>query len=109
MARTRKKPNQRKLPPRLAALTRGNVSLTHALQRLLANEAEGSLRPLAALRPAEWLELVYAHGTPDGSTPAAYAASLADSVKTRKTRLRPAKAGLPPPLKLRRTSRRGES
>ena len=68
---------------RLGALTHGNRSLTRALQSLLAHEQTGSLAPLAALRPDEWLDLAYAHGTPDGMStpPAAYADALAASVK----------------------------
>lgn len=72
---------------RLGALTQGNLPLTRALQRLLAHEKEGELLPLSALRPDEWLDLAYTHGTPDGTTtPAAYAESLAASVAKLKKR-----------------------
>lgn len=68
---------------RLGALTHGNLSLTRALQGLLVHEQTGTLDPLAALRPEEWLDLAYTHGTPDGMTitPAAYADALAASVE----------------------------
>ncbi len=70
---------------RLASLTGRHLPLIAALQRRLAKmaESEGSLRPLVELRPDEWLDLVYAHGTPDGSTitPAAYADVLAHRVE----------------------------
>jgi len=70
---------------RLGALTGGHVPLAQALQHRpqLAEEPEGTLRPLAALRPDEWLDLAYAHGTPNGSaiTPVAYADALAASVE----------------------------
>src|SRR5262249_13266810 len=44
---------------RLGALTQGNVPLAHALQERLADdgEAEGTLRPLAALRQDQWIDL----------------------------------------------------
>ena len=68
---------------RLGALTQGNISLTRALQSLLAQEKTASLEFLATLRPDEWLDLAYAHGTPDGTstTPAAYADALAAGVE----------------------------
>ena len=68
---------------RLGALTHGNLSLTRALQDLLADEQTGTLAFLTTLRPDEWLDLAYTHGTPDGMTitPAAYADALAASVE----------------------------
>ena len=48
-----------------------------------AGESDGTLRPLAALRPDEWLDLAYTHGVPEGTdiTPVAYADALAASVE----------------------------
>ena len=70
---------------RLGALTGGHVALTKALQVRLqqANETEGALHPLAALRPDEWLDLAYTYGTPDevNITPVAYADFLDASVE----------------------------
>ena len=70
---------------RLGALTAGHLPLTETLQQRLqdAKEDEGTLLPLAALRPDEWLDLAYTHGTPEGIaiTPAAYANALAASVE----------------------------
>ena len=69
---------------RLGELTGYHLPLVRLLQRKLqiAKETEGSLRPLAALRPDEWLDLAYTHGTPDGQaiTPAAYADALAATI-----------------------------
>jgi hypothetical protein len=68
---------------RLETLTQGNVALMGALQRRGAKDSFGSLKFLAAIRPAEWLELVHTHGTPEGSplTPTEYAAALASNVE----------------------------
>ena len=70
---------------RLGALTGGHVPLAHALQRWpqFSDERTGTLLPLAALRPDEWLDLAYTHGTPNGlaMTPAAYAEALSASVE----------------------------
>lgn len=70
---------------RLASLTGRHLPVIAALQRRLVkmDEREGTLRPLAALRPDEWVDLVYTHGAPDGSTitPAAYADALAHRVE----------------------------
>lgn len=73
---------------RLETLTQGNMALTRALQRRLADETQGTLRPLAALRPDEWLELAFEHGTPDGTTPASYADALAAGVTQAKQKRR---------------------
>lgn len=63
---------------RLGVLTAGHLPLAHALQsRLqLAGENKGTLLPLTALRPDEWLDLAYTHGAPDG-----YADALAASIE----------------------------
>jgi hypothetical protein len=69
---------------RLRALTEGNLPLMKALQSRLAGESDGTtLRPLAALRPDEWIDLVYTYGTPDGITitPDAYADALSTRVE----------------------------
>lgn len=68
---------------RLEALTQGNGALMDALKRRGARDSFGSLKFLAAIQPAEWLELVYEYGTPAGSslTPAEYAAALGANVE----------------------------
>jgi hypothetical protein len=70
---------------RLGALTGGHLPLARALQLRLQHdeEREGGLRPLATLRPDEWLDLAYTHGTPEGPgiTPVAYANALAAGVE----------------------------
>ena len=67
---------------RLDALTLGHLPMAQALQDRLKRETEGALRPLASLRPDEWLDLAYTHGTPDGTiSPVAYADTLAASVE----------------------------
>lgn len=68
---------------RLGVLTAGHLPMVQALQSRLTDDTEGTLRPLATLRPDEWLDLAYTHGTPDGSaiTPVAYADALAASVE----------------------------
>jgi hypothetical protein len=70
---------------RLGALTGGHLPLTQTLQDRLQSggESEGTLRPLAALRPDEWLDLAYTHGVPDGTaiTPVAYADAIAASIE----------------------------
>ena len=47
------------------------------------DKGKGTLRPLATLRPDEWLDLAYTHGTPEGPDikPKAYASALAASVE----------------------------
>ncbi|MEK6675311.1 MAG: neuraminidase-like domain-containing protein [Planctomycetota bacterium] len=64
---------------RIGALTGGHLPLAGALQsRLqLAEESEGTLRPLAALRSDEWIDLAFTHGTPN----VAYANALAAIVE----------------------------
>jgi hypothetical protein len=70
---------------RLGALTGGHIPLAQALQLRLrqAEEREGTLRPLAMIRRDEWIDLAYAHGTPDGDAvaPAAFADTLATRVE----------------------------
>jgi Tc toxin complex TcA C-terminal TcB-binding domain/Neuraminidase-like domain len=68
---------------RLGALTGGNLPLTQALQSNFSDEAEGTLLPLTTLRPDEWIDLVYTHGTPTNQTitPADYAAALASTLE----------------------------
>jgi hypothetical protein len=69
---------------RLGALTGCHLAMVQALQlRLQAEESDGTLRPLAALRPDEWLDLVYTHGTPGEITitPDAYADALSVRVE----------------------------
>jgi hypothetical protein len=80
MAKPGEKSKPRKLPPQLEALTQGNPALRRALQRLIAHEKTGSVDFLAALQPAEWIDLVYEHGAPAGSSPADYAEELAAAV-----------------------------
>ena len=59
--------------------------MTKALQDRLqqAEENDGTLRPLATMRPDEWIDLAYAHGAPDGvaMSPADYAGMLAAQVE----------------------------
>ncbi len=68
---------------RLDALTEGHIPLVRELQLRLVDEREGTLGPLAALLPDEWLDLAYTHGTPTGQTitPVTYADTLAASVE----------------------------
>src|SRR6185369_5464544 len=70
---------------RLGDLTGGHVPLAEALQLRLAQaeENEGTLRPLTAMRSDDWLDLVYAHGVPEGTTitPVEYADTLVASVE----------------------------
>lgn len=68
---------------RLGALSDGHLPLITALHPLLDSEAEGSLRPLAALRPDQWLDLAHEYGTPAGSDLDAdgYASELAFRVE----------------------------
>jgi hypothetical protein len=68
---------------RLGALTGGNLPLTQALQSNFSDEAEGTLLPLMTLRPDQWLDLVYTHGTPSDQSigPAAYAAALVSTLE----------------------------
>ena len=70
---------------RLGALTGGDLAMTGALQSMpaLAEDTQGSLAPLAALRPDEWLDLAYAHGPSDGpaTTLVDYADGLAAAVE----------------------------
>jgi hypothetical protein len=57
---------------RLGNLTGGQIALTKALQGRLqdAKDADGSLRPLAAIPADEWIDLAYTHVTPDEGGPA---------------------------------------
>lgn len=70
---------------RLGALTARHLPLTKALQARLqqAEENEGTLRPLAMMRPDEWIDLAYAHGTPEeiAIAPAEWGATLAAQVE----------------------------
>jgi ABC toxin N-terminal region/Neuraminidase-like domain/Putative peptidoglycan binding domain len=70
---------------RLGALTGNHIALTRALQDRMqqADQNDGTLRPLAALSPDEWIELAYVHGVPEGAatSPPAYAARLAAQVE----------------------------
>lgn len=64
---------------RLGALTAGHLPLVQALQsRFEAGKGDGTLKPLAALRPHEWLDQAYTYGTPERMTitPVAYAEAL---------------------------------
>ncbi len=83
MAKTSDTTEPEKPSSRLETLTHGNVALIAALRRRGAKDSFGSLKFLAAIRAAEWLELVQTHGTPEGSplTPAEYAAALAANVE----------------------------
>ena len=67
----------------LAVLTGGYLPMMRALQRRIQETEKGgaTLSFLVTLRPNEWLDLAYEHGTPDGSTPATYADALAASVE----------------------------
>jgi hypothetical protein len=70
---------------RLGQLTEGNLAMIESLQTRLDGslDADGTLEPLAALGVDEWIELAYAHGTPNpqGQTPIAYARNLAAAVE----------------------------
>ena len=70
---------------RLGVLTEGNVPLARALLLRLADdgEADGALKPLAALRPDEWIDLAHAHGVPGGvgMAPAVYAGELSARIE----------------------------
>lgn len=72
---------------RLGALTNGDVPLMQALQSRFQNgattEDEETLRPLAALRPDEWINLAIVHGSLEGTTitPVARAEALAAHVE----------------------------
>ncbi|MEO7599518.1 MAG: hypothetical protein ABIV50_11340 [Opitutus sp.] len=70
---------------RLAAFTGGHLPLVSALQLRLkkVKESDGSLAPLTALQPDDWLQLVYTHGTPHEAkiTPVAYADALTKRVE----------------------------
>jgi hypothetical protein len=69
---------------RLGDLTLGHVPLVRALQERVAADDDASLRALAAVPADRWLDLAYAHGTPDPGSDspdgildeAGYAASL---------------------------------
>jgi Tc toxin complex TcA C-terminal TcB-binding domain/Neuraminidase-like domain len=64
----------------LGDLTLGHAPLVRALQERVAADDDTSLRALAAVPGDRWLDLAYAHGTPDpgsdGLDAAGYAASL---------------------------------
>jgi hypothetical protein len=66
-------------------LAGGNVALARALRDKLPTDdgAGATLAPLAELRPDEWIDLAYTHGTPVGTTvgPVAYADALATQVE----------------------------
>jgi hypothetical protein len=70
---------------RLADLTGGHLPMIQALQSHLeqAGARDGTLRPLAALRFDEWIDLAYTHGpaNPQSSTPLTYAGALATAVE----------------------------
>ena len=68
---------------RLAQLTGFHYPVLTALQPVVAEDQDASLRGLAAMGPDDWLDLAYAHGSPGGSPPApfAYAARLQASVE----------------------------
>jgi hypothetical protein len=68
---------------RLDALTGGHLPLVIALHPLVQSDEEGSLLPLAAVRRDQWLDLVYAHGTPAGTEVTAdeYADALGTSIE----------------------------
>lgn len=53
----------------------------------------GTLSPLAALRPVEWVDLVLEHGVPDGATPEDYATALAAEVEKKSPTSSPATGG----------------
>src|SRR5205807_10273001 len=68
---------------RLAQLTGFNSPVLTALQPVVAEDQDASLRGLAAMGPNDWLDLAYAHGAPEGSSlaPYEYAARLQASVE----------------------------
>ncbi len=68
---------------RLGALTQGHMPLVQALQARLGKDNDGTLRPLAELRPDEWLNMVYNYGTPDtlSITPDAFADALSATIE----------------------------
>jgi hypothetical protein len=70
---------------RLGALTGKHLPLMTALQDRFQDTADdgGTLHALAQIRPDEWIDLAYAHGTPDGAslTPPEFAATLAAQVE----------------------------
>src|SRR5207244_10581352 len=55
---------------RLGALTGKHLPLMTALQYRFQDTADdgGTLHALAQIRPDEWIDLAYAHGTPDGAS-----------------------------------------
>jgi hypothetical protein len=65
---------------RLGALTNGHLPLMEALQSRLqnGNEQDATLRPLASLRPDEWINLAYAHGV---SEPVVSAEALSANIE----------------------------
>ena len=68
---------------RLGALTGGQLPLMQALQSRLQDEPAGTLRPLAALRLDELIDLTHTYGAPDGIaiTPVAHAKAIAASIE----------------------------
>jgi hypothetical protein len=70
---------------KLSVLTAGHLPLVAALQTRLGGErtGDGTLKPLAAIQPDEWLNLAYTYGMPLGAaaTPAAYADSISATVE----------------------------
>jgi hypothetical protein len=67
---------------RLDAVTGGHVSMVGALQSLLADEREGTLRPLVAADVDTLVDLAYTHGSPDPAlSPVDYAELIAAIVQ----------------------------
>lgn len=62
----------------LGDVTQKNIALMGVLQPMVADDKQGSIQPLAALTPNDWLNLAYEHGTPPQSivSPAEYAEDL---------------------------------
>ena len=65
----------------LSKLTGRYVPLMRALQTKSNAKDDGTLRPLAALKPNEWIDLVYEHGAPAGVDYDKYIESLQAAVK----------------------------
>jgi len=62
----------------LGKMSLRQAAMAKALQHMTAGDEDASLQSLAALRPDEWIDLAYTHGTPAdaGMDPAAYARHL---------------------------------
>ncbi len=69
---------------RLADVTSSHQPLMQHLQQITAADADGSLKPLAALGRDEWIDMAYAFGVPAGvnQTPEQYAKQLEAAVET---------------------------